>query len=58
MTVIIHYPKVEEDKRELTRRASIVHADTIIQYINKLSCPKEQKQKLYDEIIKAYRDRR
>ena len=57
MEVFVHYPKTEKDMKELGKRAAMVHAQAVTQYIERLPCPKEQKLKLYDEITKAYRER-
>lgn len=51
--VIVHYPKTEQGKRELTERVSGVHADMVNQSIKKLNCPSEQKIQLLDAVIKT-----
>ncbi len=51
INIIVHYPKTEEGKRELAKRVSGVHADTVNQYIKNLTCPSEQKEKLLDAVI-------
>jgi len=40
---------------ELEKLAASVYAQTVSQLIEKLSCPKEQKIKLYNVIIEAHR---
>ena len=49
--VIVHYPTTEEGKRELAERVAGVHADMVSQYIKRLRCPSEQKEKLLDSIL-------
>lgn len=51
MKAIVHYPKSADDKAELARRVAVLHADGIVNYINRLPYTKEQKLKLLDEII-------
>jgi hypothetical protein len=50
MNVIVHYPKKEEDIRELQKRVAEVHAQAVIRTIQALSCPKEQKLELIKDI--------
>lgn len=54
--IIVHYPRTEEDKRELARRAAEVHADTVKEYIQKLNCSSDQKLKLLNAIIETVSD--
>lgn len=51
INIIVHYPKTEEGWRELRRRMAIVHADAVLNSIQKLNCPTWQKIKLIDAII-------
>ena len=51
VNVIVHYPKSQKGQRELRRRVAIVHADAVLNSINKLKCPQDQKIKLLDAII-------
>ena len=53
INVIVHYPQTEEGRRELARRVAGVHADMVSQYIQKLDCPTEQKEKLLDAVIET-----
>lgn len=53
--IIVHYPKTIDKIRELEKRLAIIHVQAVTQQIEKLSCPKEQKLKLYDEIRKICR---
>lgn len=49
--VIVHYPKMEEGRNELSKRVAIVHADMVNRYIQKLNWSPEQKLKLLDSVI-------
>lgn len=55
MNVIIHYPKSSEDTQTLQKRVAMIHAQAVISYIQKLSCPKEQKLHLIKEIEESLR---
>ncbi len=50
MNVIIHYPKSPEDIQALQKRVAMIHAQAVVSYIQKLSCPKEQKLHLLKKI--------
>lgn len=51
INIVVHYPTTEEGWRELRKRMAIVHADAVMNSINKLKCPIKQKIKLLDAII-------
>lgn len=51
VNIIVHYPTTEEGWRELRRRMAIVHADAVLNSVQKLNCPTWQKIKLIDAII-------
>ena len=51
INVIVYYPQTEEGKKELATKVAEVHSDVIISHVNKLSCSKEQKKKLFKKII-------
>lgn len=51
INIIVHYPTTEEGWRELRRRMAIVHADAVLNSVQKLNCPSWQKIKLIDAII-------
>lgn len=51
--VIVHYPKTEIGKRELSNRVSTVHANMVNQYIKNLNCSSEQKLQLLDAVIQS-----
>ena len=51
INIIVHYPTTEEGWRELRRRMAIVHADAVLNSVQKLNCPTWQKIKLIDAII-------
>jgi len=43
MRVIVHYPKDEKSIKELQQNVVNIHMEAVIDYLNKLTCPKEQK---------------
>ena len=51
INIIVHYPTTEEGWRELRRRMAIVHADVVLNSVQKLNCPTWQKIKLINAII-------
>jgi len=51
MKITVHYPTSDKGREELAKRVATVHADTTIQYIDKLSCSNERKAALLDAII-------
>lgn len=51
MKVLVHHPQRVASVHELRQKVAVIHADAILQYIQQLSCPQEQKLKLI-EIIK------
>ena len=51
INIIVHYPTTEEGWRELRRRMAIVHADVVLNSVQKLNCPTWQKIKLVEAII-------
>lgn len=55
MEVIVHYPKSQEGKKELAKRVSEMQARAVVNYINNLPFPKEQKLRLLDAAIKEAR---
>lgn len=57
MDIVVHYPETKEGMAELQTRIATIHAEAVASYIENLSCPKEQKLRLYDEIKKACQNR-
>lgn len=51
MNLIPHYPKTDEKKKELGRKAALIHSQAIFQSIGQLSCPNDQKQALLGAIL-------
>ena len=51
INLIVYLPGTETGKRELAQRIAEVHADFVHRYINKLTCPTEQKVRLLDAVI-------
>ncbi len=56
MNVVVHYPKGEENINELKSRVAKVHAEAVSTYIKKLTCPKNQKLELLNDVQKDLRN--
>lgn len=50
MNMIVHQPKTKEDRKELERKAAILHSQAVLQYVRQLACPNDQKQALIEEL--------
>lgn len=50
MEVIVHYPKSDQDRAELQKRIARIHAQFVLQYVEKLNCPQWQKEQLIDAV--------
>lgn len=55
MQVILHMPSNSKDKKKLQKNVAEIHAEGILSYINKMSCSKEQKLQILNEIISEIR---
>jgi len=53
MKVIVHHPKKTDDVHTLRKVVAAVHAEAVLRYISKLSCPSEEKTKLLNAVIEA-----
>ena len=51
MDIFVHYPKKPNDLRDLQKKVAAVHAEAVVRRIQSIPCPKEQKEKLLQEII-------
>ena len=49
--LVLHFPQTESDRQELANRVAQIHADSILERIKSLDCPREQKLQLLDTII-------
>lgn len=52
MNIVVYNPQTEEDRKELGRKAAMIHNQVLFQSIKQLSCPNNQKQALLDAIQK------
>lgn len=52
MNVVVHYPKDEHAVEHLREQVSVLHAEYIYSYLNKLDIPAEEKA----NIIQGIRD--
>ncbi|WP_156136360.1 hypothetical protein [Candidatus Soleaferrea massiliensis] len=57
MNIIVHYPTTEQALAELQKRVAMVHAEAVGSYIEKLTCPKEQKIKLIEAVQEGAKTR-
>ncbi len=53
MNIIMHYPESPDDIRELEKRVAEAHAQAVIQKIKSMPCPKSQKERLLDAVLKV-----
>lgn len=51
MNMIVYRPKTETDKKELKKRAAVIHNQEVLLYVRQLSCPDYQKQALIKAIL-------
>lgn len=47
LNIIVHHPK---DNLELIKKVAGIHADFAVDYVQELSCPKDQKRELLEKI--------
>ncbi|GLB29512.1 hypothetical protein LAD12857_14350 [Lacrimispora amygdalina] len=50
MNMIVYNPQTEEDKKELGRRAAVIHNQVLMQTVRLLHCPNDQKKALLNAI--------
>ncbi|MDR1771231.1 MAG: hypothetical protein LBS02_11410 [Hungatella sp.] len=50
MNMIVYQPKTEEGRNELKKKSAILHSQAVLQYIQQLPCPNDQKQALIEEL--------
>ena len=53
LKIIVHYPETQEKQAEFDARVAKFHAEYVVQYIEKLNCPTDQKLKLLDAVAKT-----
>ena len=53
LKIIVHYPETPEKQAEFGARVAKFHAEYVVQYIEKLNCPTDQKLKLLDAVAKT-----
>ncbi|MFT4106597.1 MAG: hypothetical protein QM657_12625 [Lacrimispora sp.] len=51
MNMIVYRPETEKDKKELEKRAAVIHNQEVLLYVRQLSCPDYQKQALVKAIL-------
>ena len=53
MKIIVHYPETPEKQAQFDARVAKFHAEYVVQYIEKLNCPTDQKLKLIDAVAQT-----
>ena len=53
LEVIVHYPETPEKQLLFDKVVAKFHAEFVAQYVEKLSCPTEQKLRLIDAVAKT-----
>lgn len=56
MNIIVHYPTSEEDMLSLQKSVARVHTQTVADYVQNLTCSKEQKLELISAMQKGVRE--
>ena len=51
--IIVHYPETPEKQALFDARVAKFHVNYVVQYIDKLNCPIEQKLKLMDAVAQS-----
>lgn len=51
--IIVYYPETAEKQAQFDARVAKFYADYVVQYIEKLNCPTEQKRKLLDAVAQT-----
>lgn len=54
--VVVHYPSTAEGRAELNRLVVKLHAQYILQYVEKLNCPLDQKKELIEAVAQTVRE--
>ena len=54
--IIVYHPETPEKQAELEKSVAKFHAQYVLQYLEKLNCPTEQKLTLADAIAKTILD--
>ena len=55
MNVIVHYPQKQESIQALQEKVAVLHSKAITRFLEKLTCPKEQKLQLIKKIQESIR---
>lgn len=53
--MIVHGLDTPEDREAVEKRIAKIHAQYVLQYVEKLNCPLEQKLKLIDAVAESCR---
>ena len=55
ISIIMHYPASEEMQRELAKKVAAVHAQTVVEMLQSMSCPVEQKAAMIEAIREIHK---
>ena len=50
MNILLHYPTSEQALAELPKQVAKIHAEAVGSFVDKLTCPKEQKLRLVEAV--------
>jgi hypothetical protein len=51
--IIVYYPQTTEQQAAFDARVAKFHAEYVVQYIEKLNCPTDQKLRLIDAVAQT-----
>lgn len=52
MEIILHYPNIKDFEKGLVKKTAELHAEAILDYLEQLDCPAEQKLALLNSVLK------
>ena len=50
LNILLHYPTSEQAFAELQKQVAKIHAEAVGSFVDKLTCPKEQKLRLVEAV--------
>ncbi|MDO4278373.1 hypothetical protein [Lachnoclostridium edouardi] len=56
MDIIFHFPKDIQAQKELARQVADVHGSFILEYIQSMTCPGEEKSRLLHSVLKIIKE--
>lgn len=52
MEIILHFPNIKDFEKGLAKKVAELHAEAILDYLEQLDCPAEQKLALLNSVLK------